>query len=140
MNIIPFTPEHALTIKLQPMQAGSLAAIDPSYAENLARVGQAYSVVEGELVVFCGGIAPIWSGRSMLWALVSDQACKHMLFITRGVKRFIELHQGGRIETIVRSDFKQAHRWAKMLGLNWHHHEERYLPGGLDADIYVRFC
>lgn len=139
MNVIGFLPEHAMRMKLQPAQAEVMGVLSVEYAQTLARAGKAYSVTAGDDIVFCGGIAQIWPGRSMLWALLSDTAKKHMLFLTRGVRRFVSM-QSGRIETIVRTDFAEAHRWAKMCGLNWHHHEEKFLPGGLDADIYVRFC
>ncbi len=139
MNIVPYLSEHAFKIKLQPAQAETMGVLSVEYAETLAKAGPSYSVLDGEEVVFCGGIAGIWPGRSMLWALLSESACRHMLFLTRGVRRFVSL-QSGRVETIVRADFKEAHRWAKLCGLSWHHHEEKFLPGGLDADVYVRFC
>lgn len=139
MKIVPYIPEHAVRIRLQAAQAEVAGMVGTGYADALSKAGEAYSVLNGEEVIFCGGVANIWPGRSMLWSLLSETANKHMLFLTRGVRRFILL-QSGRIETIVRADFQEGHRWAKLCGLNWHHHEEKYLPGGFDADIYVRFC
>jgi hypothetical protein len=123
------------------MQSEISGGITEGYARGLKNAGIAYTgMLDGE-VLFCCGMAKCWEGRWVLWSMLSKKAAKHMLRITRISKRLIELHCNnyGRLEVTVRSDFEQAHRWVKMLGVPFHHHEEKFLPGGHDADIYVRF-
>lgn len=138
MKIVPFQPEHALTIDMQEWQADAVNEMSPTYAQSLAACGPAFTALDGDTVVACGGCAKMWADRHIIWTLLSKDARKHMTGVTRAGRRLLEL-QSGRIEAIVRSDFEQGHRWAKMCGMKFHHHEEKFLPGGRDADIYVRF-
>lgn len=140
ITLVDYLPDHMLQIGVQEKQSEMLGEITKQYAHALATAGIAYTVMLDNRVLACGGKAKQWEGRWILWAVLSREASRHMLRLTKITKRTLELHNHvGRLEAIVRSDFEQAHRWVKMLGLKWHHHEERFLPGGLDADIYVRF-
>lgn len=142
MKLVDFRAEHGMAIKVQKAQAEVVTEITPEYCQILAHSSdRAYTGMIGDTVVFCCGRFEVWKGRYNLWALLSEDACKHMLRITRIGRRLFDLQQGsGRFEAIVRADFEQGHRWVKMLGMKLHHHEERFLPNGGDADIYVRFC
>lgn len=138
MNIVDFQPEHLMRLRVQEAQPGA----EPSliYGQQLAAAGPAWTGVDGDLILFCAGKAMQWKGRYILWAILSREAKRYMLQITRAVRRGMLLLEGGcRFEAIVQSDFIQAHRWARMVGMQWHHREERFLPNGADADIYVRF-
>ena len=137
MIILPFRPEHAAMIALQAKQREISGHVNGS---ELFAAGPAVTGMINDRVIFCGGKAMQWEGRWILWALLSDEAKRHMVSATRCAKRFISEQVGGRVEAIVRCDFKEGHRWVKLVGLDWHHREERFLPGGLDADVYVRFC
>lgn len=137
MRVVPLAPEHvrALTGTLQVSQHMNYE-MD---AEMLPKAGDGYAGLIGEKVIFAVGAVRLWEGRYELWAMLSGDACKHMVWVTRVAKRLLQLRAGARrLEIIVKSDFKAAHRWAEMLGFRWHHHEERFLPDGSDADIYVR--
>jgi len=139
MKIISFQPNHILQLSLQEKQQEVSQEVNLEYGRGLLEAGPAVTGMDGDRVVFCGGKARQWEGRYILWAMLSKESSKHMLAATRAAKRFIALQEdGSRLEAIVRSDFDQGHRWAHMLGLKWHHHEEQFLPGGYDADIYVR--
>lgn len=140
MIVVPFNPRHAMAIKLQPKQLEAVGLITPKYADDLARLGPAFAGIDGDCVVFCGGRAELWPGRSIVWALLSKDAGHYMVRMTRIAKILLGMQEGGRLEVVIRSDFEQAHRWAKMLGFQHECHKPRYLPGGLDADEYVRFC
>jgi hypothetical protein len=134
VKIIPYEPWHMIRMKIQPKQRSAYMAA----AEDHAAAGEAITGVIGSKVIFCAGRSLIWEGRYMLWAVLSQDACKHMLCVTREIKSFLQLCRG-RLEVVVDSKFEEAHRWARILGFKLHHHEEMFLPDGGDADIYVRF-
>lgn len=137
MNIIPFKPEHALRIVLQDEQADMKTELSP---EALAASGESFTAMVGDEVIAVVGRARQWDRRWVVWAMLSKNAGPHMLAVTRFTKRLLELgRMDGRMELMVKSSFSAGHRWARILGFKWHHHEEQFLPGGVDADIYVRF-
>lgn len=136
MIVVDYKPEHALRIRVQKAQQE--VVLTPEYAQSLAQ-GPAMTGLVGDDPMFCIGKQMIWEGRWIVWGLLSEDAHEHMLAITRIARRMVAL-QRGRHEMIVRTGFKQGDRWARILGFTWHHHEERFLPNGKDAEIYVRHC
>lgn len=130
MKIVPYEPRHMADMKIQKAQISAHLAIP--------EVGEAITGLVNDKPVFCAGRITPWEGRHIMWAVLSEDACRHMLTITRELIYFIDLCEG-RLELIVDSEFEAAHRWAKILGFGLHHHEEMFLPNGGDADIYVRF-
>jgi hypothetical protein len=134
VNVIPFRAVHATGMTIQVAQQGE-ATLD---AVVLEKLGDAFTITVGDRPIASIGRVKMWNGRFELWAMLSDEASAHMFKITRVAQRLLQLCEG-RLEVIVRSDFEQGHRWAKLLGFGFHHHEERFLPNGSDADIYVRF-
>lgn len=138
MKIMPFVPHHLSQFAPHSGHTEMVGVPLLSHAHELAAAGMAYSGVVDGVVIGCAGCAMIWPGRFVAWALLSGATGKHMVVITKAVRRALQTVEG-RIETIVSSEFKAGHRWVSMLGFKWHHHEERFLPNGGDADIYVRF-
>lgn len=140
MEIIKFAAAHALNMDLQPIQR-TMLGITKDYAEKLEQFSDGLTVMDGDRPVACFGRVQLWEGRYTAWALLDKNCTGSMVKIVRTIKRAMSLQEGtGRYEAIVRSDFPQGRRLAEMLGFKFHHHEERFLPGNLDADIYVRFC
>lgn len=132
MKIVPYQPFHMACMKVQKAQASTYLAPPEQHC------GESITGMIGDRPIFCAGRIAQWEGRYILWAVLSEDARKHMLAVTRELMFFIELCKG-RLEIIVDSKFEAAHRWAKLLGFRLHHHEEMFLPDGGDADIYVRF-
>lgn len=138
MKIEPMAPDHVTMIDVQDMQPEMDGIASREYASYLIKLGPALVGVDNGRIIMCGGCAELWPGRYLLWALLSRKSGPHMFSIVKATKRFLDL-QTGRVEAVVRTDFTEAHRLAIMCGLRWHHHEEKFLPGGVDADVYVRF-
>lgn len=134
MKIVPYEPWHMIRMRIQKQQASAYMAT----AEDHAAAGEAFTGMVGNKVIFCAGRTLIWEGRYMLWAVLSCDAHKYLLTITREIQAFMQLCHG-RLEVVVDSKFEEAHRWARILGFKLHHHEEMFLPDGSDADVYVRF-
>lgn len=108
-------------------------------AEELISGGHAFTFManDGD-IIGCGGMAKFWEGRYMFWALLGESSGPYMTSLTKFARRLMMLADG-RVEAIVKSDFELGRRWVEAIGLEWHHHEEKFLPGGHDADVYVRF-
>lgn len=133
--VVPFRAEHVSMMQIQESQAELKSEVPPE-----ALVGDdSFTVLHEDRVIAMGGFALQWKGRWVLWSTLSPEAAKHMVRITKMVKRAISMRPPGRLEIMVQSGFEQGHRWAEVLGFRHHSHEERYLPDGGDADIYVRF-
>lgn len=137
--IQPFKAEHLSKIKLQHWQASAQAEFaNPDYGKVLEN-SYAYSLVDGDTVLCSAGIMDIWPGRAMAWALVGEDAGKRFFEIHRNVSAALRLHPAKRIEMAVHVDFKEAHRWAKLLGMHCECDSmQAYAPDGSNHSLYVR--
>lgn len=139
MRIVPFEPDHLKLLLLQPSQAMMQSTLtNAEYAQSLFHAGPAYSAVQGDAVFACGGLIPQWQGRAIAWALISAEAGPHFITITKAVRRALDLHPFRRVETAVRHDFPQGHRWAAMLGFKPEGLMRSYTPDGHDCDLYAK--
>lgn len=139
MRVVPLESAHVHALA-RTLQVGQRINYEVD-AETLPKMGEGFAGLIDDKVIFAVGRAKLWEGRYELWAMLSVDACKHMVWVTRVAKRLLTLCAGERrLEIIVKSDFEAAHRWATMLGFRLHHHEERFMPDGSDADIYVRIA
>jgi hypothetical protein len=141
MDIIPFKPEHITMIDVQQAQTSDDACVrrNDDYGKWLATTGPAITGMVDGRVIFCVGKAKQWEGRHIIWSVLSKDAGKYLLRITKALRRILMIQEGeGRLELIVRADFKNGCDWASVLGFEQHHFEEKFLPDGADAWIYVR--
>lgn len=144
MKIIPFEPGHLKLIIPQKSQVADMLSGDMAsdeYGKSLAKAGPAVTGIHDGEVVFILGKSEQWKGRHIVWSMMSDKANKHMLAIVRAIKRVVPMFKGdGRIEVIVRADFKEGCKLVeRFFDFKFHHYEERFLPDGSDAKIYVRY-
>lgn len=117
MRVVAFQPEHALQIRLQPMQLATEPTVTPAEAEALARAGPSYTALGEDGTVYAtAGIIPQWQGRAVAWAMVAHNAGPHFLRITREIRLFLASCGFRRIETAVDAAFPEALRWARLLG------------------------
>ena len=112
MIVVPYLPEHGAQIDPQGKQAGE------RLGDEHREVGYAFTGMHDGRVIFCAGRA---YGHGA-WVMLSREAAKHMLAVTRCIKRLIYLHYSNPeeaqtpMEAIVRCDFPEAHRWMGILG------------------------
>jgi hypothetical protein len=139
MEIVPYKAEHLEALKLQEAQQDLSGFVTPADAKALEQ-GDAYTAMDGDEVLVCAGVMPIWKGRGMAWAYVSQNAGRRMLALTRAVQRFFEVAQYDRIEAAVEENFKAGHRWARLLGFKCETPEPmaKFLPNGSAARLYAR--
>lgn len=128
--MIYFTPFHARHVRrivgVQSEQAeDEVFAIELGEAEALAQAGRAWTAWIGADVVGCAGLTPVWSGRTVVWALIGERCGPHMLAITRFVSTKLAECEDRRIEATVLTGFEAGERWVRMLGF------ELETPGGM---------
>lgn len=139
MNVVPYQPEHLQDLILQPAQAMLQPMMrDREYADQLAQTSEGYTWLVDGKVIACLGVIPIWENRAAAWGLIGENARRHLTFVHRGVRRFLDLTQYRRVETPVSTNFVEGHRWARMLGFVNEGTMRAYMPDGSDCDLYAR--
>ena len=113
--IVPFIPAHLKGFECIEQQRDIQDIFSQEYGEYLCR-GEAYSVFVDGVVVSMHGVLNLEGNRFFSWSLMSNKTMNYMHFITRHVNSFLNKFKSGRVETIVLTDFKQGHRWVKLLG------------------------
>ncbi len=104
----------------------------------LAEQGLVWTGESDEGIIAVGGLAPQWKGRAVAWTVISEISGKYFMQIHRAV-RDVLIHSGfRRIEATVDVNFKQGHRWMKMLGFEPEGYMKAYTPSGDDQILYAR--
>lgn len=82
----------------------------------MLRAGPAFTALHGETVLACAGVVEVWAGRALAWALIAEDAGRHMLGIHRAVSGFLMQAPYRRIEATVDEGFEAGHRWLRLMG------------------------
>ena len=140
MIVVPFIPAHLENFEVHEWQKDIKEYFSREYADLLS-MGHAYTGIIDKRVVAMAGVSQLAPTRWQAWALMSSDTKDCMLKITRQIKTFLDEFKGFRVETPVHHDFKQGHRWIKMLGF------KNETPGGMKGyglngetyDLYARY-
>lgn len=140
MKVIPFIPAHLKDIKPHRHMQFIEAYLDSEEYANLLMSGDACTATVDGRVIACAGLISVGTSRLVAWALMTDETAKYMLPITREVNKAIDGRKEKRIETPVKHDFEQGHRWMRLLGF------ENETPNGMRCwgddgetyDLYAR--
>lgn len=136
MRVEPFDPAHVERLSVQPHQEGWRAEIMTTDLRALATApNRAWSVLEGEDTLACGGFVDLGQGRGRAWALLSTRP--GMVALTRIVRRGIELSGFRRIDCEVAANFQPARRWAEMLGFSYEGTMRAWCYDGSDAELWA---
>lgn len=139
MIVVPFEAAHLQLLALQEKQLHFQPLFTkPEYGAWLEKSGPAFSAVVGDEIIASLGILPQWENRAVAWGLIGDKARPHFVPLTKAIMRFIDLCEYRRIETPVDVEFAEAHRWARMLGLQREGTMRAFTPDGRDCDLYAR--
>ncbi|TXH10047.1 MAG: hypothetical protein E6R04_06345 [Spirochaetes bacterium] len=118
MIVVPFIPAHMDGFKAQRSQClVNKYMAGPDYIDTISEYGPAYTgLVDGKPVIFAGMVCP-HPHIGMVWAILSEDCRRHLVAATRRILSFMEAYNTmPRLETAVKRDFKEGHRWVKMLG------------------------
>jgi hypothetical protein len=139
MRVEPFRPVHLQLLIAQGVQAAQarqVSHVPASYASVEQPPGLAMTAIEGERIVLCGGIIPQRPGVGTLWAVLSEHAGEHMVWLHRATRRFMSLQEWQRLEATVEKGFPQGCRWLRLLGFKYEGPMPKY---GLNGETHVRF-
>jgi hypothetical protein len=117
IEVVKFKKEHLDRMILQENQKG-LEFLETTELFSSLESEDSYSVIDGSEVLCCAGVVAMNVGRGVAWAYLSADLKERMISVTRAVKRYLNIAAFHRIEMHVDCDFKEAHRWAEMLGFN----------------------
>lgn len=121
---------------VQGSQIQQVSHVPASYASVERPPGLAMTVRDGERIVMCGGVIPTGPQHGVLWAVLSAQAGKHMLWLHRATRRFLDMDRRRRIEATVQDGFPAGCRWLEMLDFNF----EGHMPGyGENGETHIRY-
>lgn len=116
-------------IKFTPFKAGHLSYLKPQPEQKIEHrilASEGASVMLNQhfglsawvdlKCVGCAGLVPIFPHRAIAWIILSSEAQPYMLSIVRKVKKIIKQSEYARIELTVAVDFKQAEKFARLIG------------------------
>lgn len=127
----PFEKQDIFNICLQPAQQGEIAAdINCPTITILNDKNEPMAIV---------GIIEQDKNRATVWSLISCKAGPFMPVVAKIFKRLIMLYETDyiRLEMIVKSDFKQGHRFAGILGFKREGTMKKFYKEQ-DYDLYGR--
>lgn len=98
-----------------------------------------FTVWSDKEALLIGGVTPISGNRAFLYSFISKNMMSHFNGVTRLVREYLSNLPYGRIEAGVDVDFKQGHRWIKILGFELETPSAKNYNGdGRDASVYVK--
>lgn len=136
--IVAFEPEHLLSIRHQPWQAGANQSME--HARAVATGYCAYTALcpETRRPLVCAGIVELWPNRAMCWASFDFEARPVILEAHRRTCQELDRAPFKRLEMYVTPGFVQAWRWAEMLGFKLECLMEAGSPTGNDIYVFKR--
>lgn len=138
MIVEPFRPEHLERLMLQPRQERARHLFEnPGYGQCLAN-GLAYAAVEGDTVLACAGLLPMWEGRAEAWALMGSDLKRNFVAIHHAAQRFLSIADFRRIEAVVDAEFCNGKKWMERLGFQPEGLMRAYTPDGRDCIRYAK--
>ena len=141
----PLRPEHFELIdpqENQPMSLENIKILKES-GETLDHLMEYGSTgFYGDQILGCSGVIKVWPKRAYAWAILDkSSAGSNMIWVHDWVSSFLDSHQPDpftRVEMSVLQSFRQAHRWAKMLGFISEGIMRCYDQYGQDYSMYAR--
>ena len=137
IEVVPLEQSHIDALDVQPAQR---MPAEDMRAAMAASYGDAWAALHDGKPIACGGLVKVWEGRAYAWALLGNDARRHMLALTRATRRGLETGGFRRVEMAVQAGFEQGEHWARLLGFSRETPEpmRAYLPNGQDAYLYAK--
>lgn len=138
MKVVPYQPEHLKSLLLQPGQSRARPYLERADYATALVMPTSFTALEGDRVLACAGVIPLWQGRGEAWALMGSDLRRHFLCIHRATLRFLEACGLQRVEAAVDAEFCEAVEWIEMLGFKHEGPLRKYTPDGRDCIRYAR--
>lgn len=125
-----------LNIELQDSQSFiTKEMIEHWDCETILKHSSWLGEADGKILIICGAYQ-VHKYRIIFWAFVSKHAGKHLLQITREIKKVIDSYQNVRIEANVSPSFENGIRWVNLLGFKFEAKLSKYDEQGNDQLMY----
>lgn len=134
----PMRPGDVGQLRLQQAQRWMQAELTAGYGGVLGEIGSGFTVELDNRPIATIGVVNLAADRCLAWALMTDAAGRHLLTITRQVRRWLECGVFQRVEAAVECDFDAGHRWARVLGFECEAPRMRAFANGRDHALYAR--
>lgn len=96
-----------------------------------------FTLFDGDKVQAIIGFVRQTKTRVVAVSLLAQDCGRNMVSIVRAMKRCIRVYQTERVEMLVKTDFPQAHRLAKILGFEREGTLRKFFEGQ-NYDMYAR--
>lgn len=111
----------------------------PNVQAMLEKEKHAYTAWDGDEVIACFGITPLWTHRGFGWTFLSQDIGSRLRYVTKVCRKVFDECDINRIEAAVDCDFEQGHRWMKLLGMEMEcERMASFYPNGTDCALYAR--
>ena len=140
IDVVPFNPIHLRFLDLQSEQSAIGILFDNLQYQNLLLDGPGQTILGQSDIVACVGIFRLTSYSGQAWALLSQHVRPYMVELTRHVRRELRRCKFVRVETSVKRDYKNGHRWCRLLGMVNETPDrgmKYYGPNGETHDLYA---
>ena len=139
IEIRPSRNEDIYKLDLQTGQTSSIDLVNDEFdLATYADAGMAETVVQNGEVLAMWGAEQVWEGRTIVWALLSQNIGLTMPVIHRHMVKFLSRLTSRRLEAYIDVGFAPGHRWVKMLGFEVEGYMKSFRPNGDDMVLYAR--
>lgn len=139
-RLIRFEAWHARALKDHGGQEALLASTSDAELVGLESAGDAFTILDDERIIACGGIIRCNRFRGVAWGLLQKDCPRTFFAVHRHVIQVLDAQPYAIVATYVKPTFMQGMRWAPMLGFKL---ERPYIPywfpDGSGASEWVRF-
>lgn len=143
-SVVPFQQEHLARLMAQGVQRAQIIQVSPEVlrtAAMMAEFGPAFTALDGERVIACSGVITGGAPVGTVWAIVSAEASRHMLWLHRATERYLDAliasRRLRRLEATVEEGFRQGCRWMDLLGFEF---EGRMRNYGDRGETHLRYA
>lgn len=137
-EIVRFKCEHMKDLLDEETQSYFGREMKPEDFKHLESAPFAFSVIHNGKILATMGIFVYWQGRGEAWAFAAKGMTENFVAVHKAAKNLLDSLPVKRIEGAVRCNFRQGHRWARMLGFKLEAScLHSYFPDGSDCTMYA---
>jgi hypothetical protein len=134
-EFIDFRLEHL--DQFEPAERNGRAK-QKQFGPLVAAHSSAFTAIDSDGVLGCGGLVPIYPHRALAWTSVSHRASAP--FFVRFLIDYLDRQAIKRIETTVDTDDRLCHKWVRLLGFEPEGPPMKFFNAdGSSAQMYVRY-
>lgn len=140
INVVPFQLEHLEVIKLRAFELHRKEYIErfrKGYQE-----GPAYSALDVDDLIWCGGVVILWQGVGEAWILCSNCINHYIKELYHYTKAYLDViiaeYNLHRVHASVLSEYRAGYRFLERMGFEREGLMHKYDWQGSDYYLYAR--